>query len=64
MSAYIAIDDDLDEVSSPDCPALYEVIVLRNITHFMEAEQITIEEFHHYCKRLTDTLARRPRRAA
>lgn len=64
MSPHILIDNHLDELSMAGCPALYEVIVMKQITHLMERSEITIEEFHHYCRRLTDTLARRPGRAA
>lgn len=64
MSPHIAIDNDLEELSHPSCPPLYEVLAQRNITAFMEASKITIEEFHHYCNRLNRAVARRPGRAA
>jgi hypothetical protein len=64
MSPHILLDEDLDELAQPSCPPLYEVLVLKNITAFMEASTITIAEFHHYCKRLESALAQRPRSAA
>jgi hypothetical protein len=64
MSPHILIDQDLDELASEDCPPLYEVLVQRNIAAFMQASKITIEEFHHYCKRLNVAIANRPRSAA
>lgn len=64
MSPHILIDQDLDELNHPDCPKGYEALVQRNITAFYTAEKITVEEFHHYCKRLNDVVARRPRRSA
>ena len=64
MSPHILIDQDLDELSHPACPPLYEVLVLKNITAFMEASNITIAEFHHYCKRLNAAIAHRPRSEA
>ncbi|KJH75324.1 hypothetical protein [Pseudomonas sp. ES3-33] len=64
MSPHILIDQDLDELSHAGCPEGYEVLVLRNITAFLQAQKISIEEFHHYCKRLNDVVARRPRRSA
>ncbi|MNO04374.1 hypothetical protein D3C81_2253850 [compost metagenome] len=64
MSPHIIIDQDLDELSYSGCPEGYEVLVMRNITAFLQAQKISIEEFHHYCKRLNDAAARRPRRSA
>ncbi|MBP5969428.1 hypothetical protein [Pseudomonas iridis] len=64
MSPHIAIDNDLDELACETCPPLYEVLVLRNITSFLQANKISIEEFHHYCERLNRAVARRPGRAA
>ena len=64
MSPHILIDQDLDELSHAGCPEGYEVLVMRNITAFLQAQKISIEEFHHYCKRLNDVVARRPRRSA
>ncbi|MCA4965893.1 hypothetical protein [Pseudomonas sp. Y24-6] len=64
MSPHILIDQDLDELSHAGCPEGYEVLVMRNITSFLQAQKISIEEFHHYCKRLNDVVARRPRRSA
>lgn len=64
MSPHILIDQDLDELSHAGCPPLYEVLVMRNIAAFMQASKITIEEFHHYCKRLNVAIAHRPRSAA
>ena len=63
-SPHILIDNDLDELSRPGCPAHYEVLVMRNIAAFMQAEKITTDEFHHYCKRLNVAIAQRPRSAA
>lgn len=64
MSPHIHLDEDLETIESPTCPALYEVIVMRNITRFMEQDLITQEEFTHYCKRLYAALDRRQGRAA
>lgn len=64
FSPHIAIDEDLDELAQPSCPPLYETLVLRHITNFMQDQQITLEEFHHYCKRLNAAIAHRPRSAA
>lgn len=64
MSPHIAIDNDLDELARSDCPAHYEVLVMRNIVAFMQAEKITTDEFHHYCNRLHVAVANRPRSAA
>lgn len=64
MSAHILIDNDLDELSRPGCPPLYETLVLRNITSFYTNGAITLEEFDHYCKRLDVAIAHRPRSAA
>lgn len=64
MSPHILIDQDLDELNHAGCPAHYEVIVMRNITAFMQASKITLEEFHHYCKRLNVAIAHRSRSAA
>ena len=64
MSPHILIDQDLDELSHAGCPEGYEVLVMRNIAAFLQAQKISIEEFHHYCKRLNDVVARRPRRSA
>lgn len=64
VSAHILIDNDLDELSLAGCPPLYEVLVQRNIISFMEASKITLEEFHHYCKRLNAAIAHKPRSAA
>ncbi|MGY2441369.1 hypothetical protein [Pseudomonas sp. SDO52101_S400] len=64
MSPYIAIDEDLDELSHAGCPDKYEILVLRNITAFFTAKAITEEEFDHYCKRLNAIVANRPRSAA
>jgi hypothetical protein len=64
FSPHIALDEDLDVLPRPDCPAHYEVLVMRNITAFMEASRITVDEFHHYCKRLNSALAQRPGSAA
>lgn len=64
ISAHILIDEDLDELSHAGCPEGYEVLVLRHITNCMQAEQITAEEFHHYCKRLNAIVAHKPRSAA
>lgn len=64
MSPHIAIDKDLEELESETCPPLYEVMILRNITQYMESERITVEEFHHYCDRLERAVARRSRRAS
>jgi hypothetical protein len=61
VSPHILLDQDIDELSHASCPPLYEVLVLRNITGFMRAEKITIEEFHHYCARLNVAIAHRPR---
>lgn len=64
MSPHILIDQDLEELNHPGCPEGYEVLVQRNITAFMQASKITLEEFHHYCKRLNVAIAHRPRSAA
>lgn len=64
MSPHILIDNDLDELSLAGCPAHYEVLVMRNIAALMQAEKITADEFHHYCKRLNVAVANRPRSAA
>lgn len=64
FSPHIVLDEDLDELALPTCPPLYEALVLKHITGFMQAQQITIEEFHHYCKRLSAATANRPRSAA
>ena len=64
MSPHILIDQDLAELNHASCPEGYEVLVQRNITAFYTAEQITLEEFHHYCKRLNVAIAHRPRSAA
>lgn len=64
FSPHIAIDEDLDELTRPGCPEGYEVLVLRHITNCMQAEQITTDEFHHYCKRLNVAVATRQRSAA
>lgn len=64
MSPHILIDNDIDELACETCPPLYEVLALRNITSFLQANKITIEEFHHYCNRLNRAVARRPGRAA
>lgn len=64
MSPHIEIDNDLEELAKADCPPLYEVLALRNITSFLQAQKITIEEFNHYCERLNRAVARRPGRAA
>ena len=41
MSPHILLDNDLDELARSDCPAHYEVLVMRNIAAFMQAEKIT-----------------------
>jgi hypothetical protein len=64
LSPHILLDNDLDELSRTDCPAHYEVLVMRNIAALMQAEKITTDEFHHYCKRLNVAVANRPRSAA
>lgn len=64
MSPHIQIDNDIDELTRDTCPPLYEVLALRNIASFLQANKITIEEFHHYCERLNRAVARRPGRAA
>lgn len=64
MSPHILIDQDIDELSHASCPPLYEVLVMRNIAALMQAEKITTDEFHHYCKRLNVAVANRPRSAA
>lgn len=64
MSPHIIIDVALDGLADIDCPPLNEVLVERIIVRLLTDDAITTEEFHHYCKRLTDTIARRPRRAA
>ncbi|MCH4880202.1 hypothetical protein EQV97_22865 [Pseudomonas sp. TMW22090] len=61
MSPHILIDQDLDELNHPGCPEGYEVLVMRNITAFLQAQKISIEEFHHYCERLNRAVASRPR---
>ena len=52
VSAHILIDNDLNELTHPSCPPLYETLVLRNITRFYTDGAITLEEFDHYCERL------------
>lgn len=64
ISPHILIDEDLDALTRPDCPAHYEVLVQRNIAALMQAEKITTDEFHHYCKRLNVAIAHRSRSAA
>lgn len=64
MSPHILLDDHLDELALPDCPPHYEAVVMLQVTKLFTDQAITTEEFHHYCRRLTDTLARRPGRAA
>jgi hypothetical protein len=64
VSVHILIDQDIDELNHAGCPDHYEVIVMRNITAFMATSKITLEEFHHYCKRLNVAIAHRPRSAA
>ncbi|WP_223506814.1 hypothetical protein [Pseudomonas sp. GL-RE-29] len=61
MSPHIQIDKDIDELTRETCPPLYEVLALRNIASFLQANTITIEEFHHYCERLNRAVASRPR---
>jgi hypothetical protein len=64
MSPHILADEYLETFESSACPAMYEVIVLRNFTRLMDEGQITTEEFTHYCKRLYAALERRQGRAA
>jgi len=64
LSPHILIDQDLDELSHPSCPALYETLVLRNITSFYTSGVITLEEFDHYCARLNVAIAHRSRSTA
>lgn len=64
LSPHILIDQDLDELLHAGCPEGYEVLVTRNITAFLQAQKISIEEFNHYCERLNRAVARRPGRAA
>ena len=64
MSPHILIDVALEGISDPDCPALNEVLVQKQITqHFMNAA-ITVAEFNHYCDRLNRAVQNRPRIAA
>ena len=63
MSPHIILNDDIDEVARPTCPEHYEALVLKHITGFMQSEQITIDEFNHYCHRLNAAIERRPRSA-
>ena len=58
------IDVALEGLADWDCPPLNEVLVQKQITDHLLSNAITIEEFHHYCRRLTNTVARRPGRAA
>jgi len=64
VSPHILIDVALEGLADLDCPPLNEVLVQKQINDHLLANAITIEEFHHYCRRLTDTLERRPGRAA
>ncbi len=64
MSPHILIDNHLDELGMAGCPPDYEAVVLLQMTKLYTSEAISLEEFNHYCRRLTDTLARRPGRAA
>ena len=43
MSPHILADEYLETVESSACPAMYEVIVLRNFTRLMDEGQITTE---------------------
>jgi hypothetical protein len=64
MSPHILIDQDLDELTRPGCPEHYENLVLSKITRLYTSEAISLEEFDHYCKRLNDATAQRPRSVA
>jgi hypothetical protein len=64
VSPHIHLDEELETIESPTSPAMYEVIVMRNITRLMSEGQITPEEFTHYCKRLYAAVDRRQGRAA
>jgi hypothetical protein len=59
MSPHILIDVALEGLGDDDCPPLNEVLVEKQIVDHMTDGAITIPEFHHYCKRLADTLDRR-----
>jgi hypothetical protein len=63
ISPHILIDQDLAALNHAGCPPMYETLVLRNITRFYTDSAISLEEFDHYCKRLDDAIAHKPRSA-
>lgn len=53
MSPYILIDQQLEAFSDASTPADFAAIIQRQLNEMMNDERITIDEFHHYCGRLT-----------
>lgn len=64
MSPHILVDKMLEGFDDVFWPDGMEALVQHQITKLYTTEAISIEEFHHYCKRLNDVVARRPRRSA
>ena len=59
MSPHILIDNELETLAHPSAPIIYSEIIQKNLNKFLRDEEITVEEFHHYCKRLNAVVAGR-----
>lgn len=59
MSPHILTDNELETLAHPSTPIIYSEIIQKNLNKFLRDEEITVEEFHHYCKRLNAVVAGR-----
>lgn len=59
MSPHILIDCELDVLAHPATPSCWSVMIQKQLNEMMSEEKITVEEFHHYCKRLNAVVAGR-----
>ncbi|KRP44098.1 MULTISPECIES: hypothetical protein [Pseudomonas fluorescens group] len=59
MSPHILIDEALEALEHPSSEQGAQRAVLAMITRMMEGENISVEEFNHYCKRLLRISQRR-----
>lgn len=59
MSPHIIIDEELETLAHPATPASWSVMIQKQLNEMMSEEKITVEEFHHYCKRLNAVVAGR-----
>lgn len=59
MSPHILIDQELENMAHPATPISWALMLEKQLTKMMTSNQITVEEFHHYCRRLNAVVAGR-----